>query len=107
MPYTLITANRNYSSWSLRPWLLMRVLAIPFEDRIEPFTKPSSYDEFRAFSPAGQVPVLIHPDGTVITESPAILTHIADSFPAARLIPAPGSSARAFHDAAYVSPPPR
>lgn len=58
MTYTLITANRNYSSWSLRPWVLMKTLAIDFEDRIEPFTKPSNYDEFRAFSPTGQVPVL-------------------------------------------------
>lgn len=56
--YELITANRNYSSWSLRPWLLMKALGIPFADRIEPFTKPSNYDEFRAFSPTGQVPVL-------------------------------------------------
>ena len=58
MSYTLITANRYYSSWSLRPWLLMKALGIPFSDRIEPFTKPSNYDEFRAFSPTGQVPVL-------------------------------------------------
>lgn len=59
MTYTLITANRNYSSWSLRPWLLMKALDIPFVDRIEPFTKPVNYDEFRGFSPTGQVPVLI------------------------------------------------
>lgn len=60
--YTLITANRNYSSWSLRPWLLMKALGIPFEDRIEPFTKPVNYDEFRAFSPTGQVPALVVKD---------------------------------------------
>lgn len=59
MGYALITANRNYSSWSLRPWVLMKALGLPFEDRIEPFTKPSNYDEFRSFSPTGQVPVLI------------------------------------------------
>ena len=59
MGYTLITANRNYSSWSLRPWVLMKALAIPFKDRIEPFTRPDNYDEFRAFSPTGQVPVLL------------------------------------------------
>lgn len=59
---------------------------------------PEQAEAFRAVNPRGQVPVLVHPDGTVITESPAILTHIADSFPQARLIPAPGSSARAFHD---------
>lgn len=65
MSYTLITANRNYSSWSLRPWLLMRALGIPFEDRIELFTEPDNYDDFRAFSPTGQVPVLIDGNRTV------------------------------------------
>jgi glutathione S-transferase len=65
MAYTLITANRNYSSWSLRPWLLMKALEIPFEDRLEPFTKPSNYDEFRSFSPTGQVPVLLDGEITV------------------------------------------
>lgn len=59
MTYTLITANRNYSSWSLRPWLLMTALGIPFEDRLEPFTRPDNYDDFRAFSPTGQVPLLL------------------------------------------------
>lgn len=65
MTYTLITANRNYSSWSLRPWLLMKGLGIGFIDRLEPFTKPSNYDDFRSFSPTGQVPVLIDDDCTI------------------------------------------
>ena len=55
MTYTLITANRNYSSWSLRPWVLMKALEIGFVDRIEPFTQPDNYDAFRRFSPTGQV----------------------------------------------------
>lgn len=65
MPYTLITANRNYSSWSLRPWVLMKVLGISFEDRVEPFARPSNWEEFRAFSPTGQVPVLLDSERTV------------------------------------------
>lgn len=65
MTYTLITANRNYSSWSLRPWALMKALGIVFEDRIEPFARPSNWAEFRAFSPTGQVPVLLHGARTV------------------------------------------
>lgn len=77
MTNTLITANRNYSSWSLRPWLLMRGLAIAFEDRIEPFTKPSNYDEFRSFSPTGQVPVLLH-EGRTIHDSLGITLYLAD-----------------------------
>lgn len=59
MSYTLITANRNYSSWSLRPWLLMKALGIPFEDKLEPFTSADNYEDFRRFSPTGQVPLLI------------------------------------------------
>lgn len=80
MSYTLITANRNYSSWSLRPWLLMKALGIAFEDRIEPFTKPSNYDEFRAFSPTGQVPVMIDGDRTV-WDSLGIALYLAERHP--------------------------
>lgn len=75
--YQLITANRNYSSWSLRPWVLMKALGIPFTDRIEPFTKPSNYDEFRAFSPTGQVPVLIH-GGRTIWDSLGIVLYLSE-----------------------------
>lgn len=75
--YTLITANRNYSSWSLRPWLLMKALGIDFEDRIEPFTKPVNWDAFRAFSPTGQVPVLIH-GGRTVWDSLGIALYLAD-----------------------------
>jgi glutathione S-transferase len=77
MTYTLITANRNYSSWSLRPWLLMKGLGIGFDDRIEPFTKPENYEEFRAFSPTGQVPVLLH-EGRTIHDSMGITLYLAD-----------------------------
>ncbi len=77
MPYTLITANRNYSSWSLRPWLLMRALGIAFEDRIEPFLQPDNYAAFRAFSPSGQVPVLL--DGTrMVWDSLGIVLYLAE-----------------------------
>lgn len=77
MTYTLITANRNYSSWSLRPWVLMTMLGISFEDRLEPFTKPANYEEFRTFSPTGQVPVLIH-RGRTIYDSLGITLYLAD-----------------------------
>lgn len=59
---------------------------------------PSELASLEQINPRGQVPILIHPDGTVITEGPAILLHLADAFPAAGLAPAPGSSARAWHD---------
>jgi glutathione S-transferase len=80
MSYTLITANRNYSSWSLRPWVLMTALGIPFADRLEPFTKPTNYDEFRAFSPTGQVPVLLDGQRTV-WDSLGIVLYLADRHP--------------------------
>lgn len=76
MTYTLITANRNYSSWSLRPWLLMTMLRIPFENRVEEFRGPSN-PEFRAFSPTGQVPVLLH-NGRTIYDSLGIALYLAD-----------------------------
>lgn len=80
MAYTLITANRNYSSWSLRPWLLMKALGIPFAERFAPFTKPDNYADFRAFSPTGQVPVLL--DGErVIPDSLGIVLYLADRHP--------------------------
>jgi glutathione S-transferase len=77
MSYTLITANRNYSSWSLRPWILLKALGIAFDDRLEPFTKPENYDDFRAFSPTGQVPVLLH-EGRTIYDSMGITLYLAD-----------------------------
>jgi len=77
MGYTLVTANRNYSSWSLRPWVLMKALGIAFEDRIEPFLAPVNYEAFRAFSPTGQVPVLI--DGArTVWDSLGIVLYLAE-----------------------------
>jgi len=77
MTYTLITANRNYSSWSLRPWMLMKGLGLAFEDQLQPFTKPSNYEEFRSFSPTGQVPVLLD-EGRTIHDSLGITLYLAD-----------------------------
>lgn len=81
MSYVLITANRNYSSWSLRPWVLMKALGIAFADRLEPFTQPTNYDAFRSFSPTGQVPALI--DGArTLWDSLGITLYLADRHPA-------------------------
>jgi glutathione S-transferase len=76
---TLIIANRNYSSWSLRPWLLLKALDIAFIDRIEPFAKPVNWADFRTFSPTGQVPVLF--DGArTVWDSLGIVLYLADRF---------------------------
>jgi glutathione S-transferase len=62
--YRLITANKNYSSWSLRPWILMRELGIGFEEEVIPF-ELENYARFRAFSPSATVPCLIDSERTV------------------------------------------
>lgn len=80
MAYTLFTANRNYSSWSLRPWLLMRAAAIAFDDRLVPFTGPDNAAEFRVFAPNGKVPCLHH-DGVVVWDSLAIIEYLAERHP--------------------------
>lgn len=75
--YRLFIANRNYSSWSLRPWLLLRGLEIPFEEELVPFGEGSNWDAFRRFSPNGRVPCLY--DGErVVWDSLAIVEYLAD-----------------------------
>ena len=75
--YRLITANRNYSSWSLRPWVLMKTLGIPFEDEFVTFAGLNNYDAFRAFAPNGMVPVLLDEDRAV-WDSLAICLYLGD-----------------------------
>jgi glutathione S-transferase len=75
--YELHIANKNYSSWSLRPWLLLTELGIPFAERITPFGGPDNWRAFRAFSPNGKVPCLR--DGeAVVWESLAIAEYLAE-----------------------------
>jgi glutathione S-transferase len=75
--YQLYIANKNYSSWSLRPWVLMRELGIPFEEKLNPFLPGSSFDAFRAFSPTGRVPAL-HDGKTVVWDSLGIVQYLAE-----------------------------
>jgi glutathione S-transferase len=75
--YTLYIANKNYSSWSLRPWVLMQELSIPFNEKLFPFMEGSSWEEFRAFSPTGKVPCL-HDDELVVWDSLAIAEYLAE-----------------------------
>jgi glutathione S-transferase len=80
--YALYVANKNYSSWSLRPWSLLRTLGIPFEEKYVPFETGSSYGKFRKFSPTGKVPCLV--DGsTVVWDSLAIAEYVAERHPGA------------------------
>ena len=80
----LIIANKNHSSWSLRPWLLLTELGIVFEEVLVPFGETFDDPEWKrtisAFTPAGKVPALV--DGPVqVWESIAIMEYVADRFP--------------------------
>src|SRR5215475_690443 len=75
--YVLFIANKNYSSWSLRPWVLMRELEIAFEERITPFEEGPSATDFKGFSPTGKVPCL-HERHTVVWDSFGITEYLAE-----------------------------
>jgi glutathione S-transferase len=75
--YELIIANKNYSSWSMRPWVLMRALGIDFSERLLPFHTNHGDGEFRRFTPSGRVPCLV--DGKLrVWDSLAIAEYLAE-----------------------------
>lgn len=76
----LVIGNKLYSSWSLRPWILMRHLGIPFEEVLVPLDRPDTKARILEHSPAGKVPVLVDGVATV-WESLAIIDHLADLYP--------------------------
>lgn len=78
--YTLHIANKNYSSWSLRPWVLMRTLNIPFQEQIHPLQDGSSWVSYRTFSPNGRVPCLVD-ETQIVWDSLAITEYLAESYP--------------------------
>jgi glutathione S-transferase len=63
--FTLIIGNKNYSSWSLRPWMLMRHLQLPFDELLIPLFQPDMRSRIAQHSPTGRVPVLKHGNLTV------------------------------------------
>jgi glutathione S-transferase len=75
--YTLHIANKNYSSWSLRPWVLMRELRIPFTEHLVPFHQTDDWAAYRRIAPNGKVPCLVDGDITV-WESLAIVEYLAE-----------------------------
>jgi glutathione S-transferase len=74
---TLYIGNKNYSSWSLRPWVLMRERGIAFDERLMEFEAGSNWKRFRAFSPSGRVPCLVD-DETPVWDSLAIAEYLAE-----------------------------
>ncbi len=86
MTLKLIIGNKNYSSWSFRPWIGLKASGIAFDEEVIPLYVEGSKEKILTHSPAGKVPVLI--DGaTHVWESLAILEYAAEKFPAAQLWP--------------------
>ena len=71
MTTTLVIGNKNYSSWSLRPWLLLRHFGLPFAEILLPLDTPEFHQRIGALSPSRRVPAL-HDDGLVVWDSLAI-----------------------------------
>lgn len=88
----LFIGNKNYSSWSLRPWILMKALSIPFEECLVPFGSVGGESAFKDFSPTGRVPCLVDAERT-IWDSLAITEYLAEINPG---VWPPESDARAW-----------
>jgi glutathione S-transferase len=88
--YTLIVGSKNWSSWSLRPWLAMKMAKVPFEEVLVPLRTPATKASILRHSPSGKVPALhIVEKGkeTIVWDSLAICETIGERFPRARLWP--------------------
>jgi len=86
MTLALTLGNKNYSSWSMRPWIAMKVAGIPFKETVISLDAAEFKPTLLRLSPVGKVPVLS--DGDVhVWESLAILEYLAEKFPAAKLWP--------------------
>lgn len=80
MAMTLVIANKNYSSWSLRPWILMRQFGIAFDEIVIPLALETTRAEILKYSPAGKCPSL-QVDGAAVWDSLAIIEYLAEAFP--------------------------
>jgi glutathione S-transferase len=78
--FELNIANKNYSSWSLRPWLLMKALDIPFVEKLHYFSPPETPSTFDALSPSAKMPVLVS-DGFSIWDTLSIIEYLAEDYP--------------------------
>ncbi|MDO9030096.1 MAG: glutathione S-transferase family protein [Hydrogenophaga sp.] len=99
MALQLYIGNKNYSSWSMRPWVLMTQAGIPFEEimvRFDSFESDSSFKKaLRGLNPVGKVPVLVD-EGFAVWDTLAIAEYLAERFPDKPLWPAnPKERARA------------
>jgi len=97
--FTVVIGNKNYSSWSMRGWLMARIAGIDFEEVVIPLDLPETQAAIRKHSPSGRVPVLLH-RGLAVWESLAIAEYLNDLKPEAGVWP---SSAAARAHARAIS----
>lgn len=90
----LVIANKNYSSWSMRPWVALKAFGIPFEEIRILLDRPQTSTHIARYSPAGRVPILIAKELT-IWDSLAICEYLAEQFPEKHMWPQ-GTDARAI-----------
>ncbi|WP_392534152.1 glutathione S-transferase family protein [Nostoc sp. C117] len=83
---TLVIGNKNYSSWSLRPWLAMKQFGLEFKEIRIPLYSSNSSSKIRQYSPSGKVPVLLH-DNQTVWDSLAICEYLAETFPTSQWWP--------------------
>jgi len=96
--YTLFLGTRNYSSWSLRPWLAMKMAQLDFTEAVIPLRQPDTKAKIREHSPSGKVPLLVidhQSTKELIWDSLAICETLAERVPSAQLWPQ-DATARAF-----------
>jgi glutathione S-transferase len=84
--FTLVIGNKNYSSWSLRGWLMVKAAGIDFEEVVVPLDRPETLAAIKRHSPSGRVPVLLHL-GLAVWDSLAIAEYLNDLKPEAGLWP--------------------
>jgi glutathione S-transferase len=90
--YTIVIGNKRYSSWSMRPWLVLRHLGVELDEMVIPLRRPDTRATILQHSPTGKVPVLKH-GPLAVWDSLAICEYLAEQFPEAGLWPV-GSAAR-------------
>lgn len=98
----LVIGNKNYSSWSLRPYMVLAMAGIPFEEKLIRFGEPRFSRAVKRISGAGQVPILLH-KGNTVWDTLAIIEYIAETWPKKGVWPAsPAARAMARSAAAEM-----